>query len=187
MRYFVLSNLGEDLDDTQRHQLNVFRVSEQFTSKEKEREREEGGGNITQFIGVCQSGSNKNSRSAVKACLCVTLTVHTHVLALLPLVRAVKSKTGALTPQLQRSSMLPPAEGAPLFPTVVMSLLQLTKTRSSGLKPCFALSRGHRLRGGKQGVEGMKVAVGWTEAGKGEGSRWYPICPSHVRPVIPAD
>lgn len=50
----MLLNLGEDVDDTQRHQLNVFRVSAQFASKE--REREEGGGNITQFISVCQSG-----------------------------------------------------------------------------------------------------------------------------------
>lgn len=53
VRYSVLLNLGEDLDDTHRHQLNRFRVSAQFTSRE--RERGEGGGNITQFIGVCKS------------------------------------------------------------------------------------------------------------------------------------
>lgn len=39
VRYFVLLNLREDLDDTQRHQLNVLRISAQF-AKQSERERE---------------------------------------------------------------------------------------------------------------------------------------------------
>lgn len=36
----------------------------------------------------------------------------------------------------------------------------------------------------EDGAEGGGVRI---EAGKGQGSRWHPICPSYVRAVIPTD
>lgn len=43
------------------------------------------------------------------------------------------------------------------------------------------------LRLGKMG-RGLRVrAVRRIEVGKGQGSRWHPICPSYVRAVIPTD
>lgn len=40
VRYLVLLNLQEDLDDTQGHQLSVVRITAQFASTERGRERE---------------------------------------------------------------------------------------------------------------------------------------------------
>lgn len=42
-------------------------------------------------------------------------------------------------------------------------------------------ARAGRLVGG-WGGEAVRI-----EAGKGQGSRWHPICPSYVRAVIPTD
>lgn len=39
---------------------------------------------------------------------------------------------------------------------------------------------------GEDDGRGLGAAVR-IEAGKGQASRWHPICPSYVRPVIPTD
>lgn len=76
----MLLNLEEDLDDTQRHQLSVFWVSAQFTSKEREKGRE-GGGRREISLRLSVSArvvEVRTARSAVNTRVSVTLAVQTH-------------------------------------------------------------------------------------------------------------
>lgn len=118
------------------------RVSGQCTIyQHRERERRE----VEISLNSSVSARVVKLRSAVKACICVTLTVQTNVLAFSRFARATKSQAGSLnlscraqveTVPVQNTCfcrsntsdhLLPHAERAPLFPAAVMSLLQLTK------------------------------------------------------------